>query len=85
VIPGYGGFVPSTKAENIHARGFSNIAKQSFNDERLARNVLGLATTGFNVNKAAFVDQSKIGNTSKFGVSAIQKPHPSWNVIFIKI
>ena len=56
MIPGYGGFVPGTKAENIHARGFSNIAKQSFNDEKLARNALGLATTGFNVTKAAFID-----------------------------
>ncbi len=31
-IPGYAGFVPGIKADNIHAKGFSNMTKQSFNN-----------------------------------------------------
>lgn len=38
VIPGYSGYIPSIKAENIHAHGFSSMAKQSFKNERLGRN-----------------------------------------------
>jgi hypothetical protein len=30
-IPGYTGYVPSIKAENMHARGFSAMARQSLN------------------------------------------------------
>jgi hypothetical protein len=44
---------------------------------------LGLSTTGFNVNKEAFIDQSKIATTSKFGKSALQTPHPNWNVKYL--
>jgi hypothetical protein len=46
----------------------------------LGKNILGLATTGFNVRKEVFIDQSKLGSSSKYGKSAIQKPHPNWNV-----
>jgi len=49
----------------------------------LGKNVFGLATTGFNVNKEVFVDNSKLGSSSKYGKSAIQKSHPNWSVIFI--
>ncbi len=79
-IPGYGGFVPGIKAENIHAKGFANMTKQSFNNEKLGKNVYGLATTGFNVTKEVFVDNSKLASSSKYGKSALQSPHPNWSV-----
>lgn len=47
----------------------------------MGKNVFGLSTTGFNVNKEVFVDNSKLGSSSKYGKSAIQKSHPNWNVI----
>jgi hypothetical protein len=46
-------------------------------------NLIGLSTTGFNLNKEAFIDQSKMAASSKFGKSALQRPHPNWNVIII--
>lgn len=50
-VPGYAGFVPRIKAENIHGKGFTNMSKTSFNAEKLGKNIHGLATTGFNINK----------------------------------
>ena len=79
-IPGYGGYIPSIKAENIHARGYSAIAKQSFQNERLGRNNFGLSTTGFNLKKEALIDNSKIASSSKYGKTEIQGAHPGWNV-----
>ena len=46
----------------------------------MGKNAFGLATTGFNVNKEVFVDNSKLGSSSKYGKSAIQKSHPNWGV-----
>jgi hypothetical protein len=66
VIPGYGGYIPSIKAENIHARGYSAMAKQSFNQSQLGK-INGLSTTGFNLNREALIDQSKIASSSKYG------------------
>jgi hypothetical protein len=79
-IPGYGGYIPSIKAENIHARGYSGMAKQSFVQERLGRNTHGLATTGFNLDRSALIDRSKIASSSKYGKTEIQRAHPGWNV-----
>jgi hypothetical protein len=31
-VPGYAGFVPGIKAENIHGTGFANMTKTSFNN-----------------------------------------------------
>lgn len=56
------------------------MTKQSFSNDKLAKNVFGLATTGFNASKSNFVDNSKFGSTSKYGKSALQRPHPNWNV-----
>jgi hypothetical protein len=50
-IPGYAGFVPGIKADNIYGKGFANMAKTSFNSDKLGKNLHGLATTGFNVKK----------------------------------
>lgn len=79
-MPGYGGFIPSVKAENIHARGFSSTAKQSFQNERLGRNPFGLSSTGFNLNKDVLIDTSKVASSSKYGKTEIQQAHPGWNV-----
>ena len=50
-VPGYAGFVPGIKAENIHGKGFTNMSKKCFNEEKLGKNLYGLATTGLNVNR----------------------------------
>ena len=81
-IPGYGGYIPYVKPENIHGKGYTPIAKQSFSQDKLAKNIMGLSTTGFNLNRDALIDSSKFGSTSKYGRTAIQRPHPGWNVIF---
>ena len=60
------------------------MTKQSFSNEKLAKNIHGLATTGFNVSKEVFIDNSKLASSSKYGKTALQKAHPNWSVI-IKI
>ena len=57
------------------------MTKTSFNADKLGKNLHGLATTGFNLNKEVFVDHSKFGSSSKYGKSALQRPHPNWNVL----
>jgi hypothetical protein len=47
----------------------------------LGKNTYGLATTGFNVSKEVFIDNSKLASSSKYGKSGLQKPHPNWSVI----
>lgn len=79
-IPGYGGYIPSIKAENIHARGYSAMAKQSFQNDKLGRNSFGISSTGFNLNKEALIDTSKVASSSKYGKTEIQRAHPGWNV-----
>jgi len=66
-IPGYAGYIPSIKAENIHARGFSATAKQSFQNDKLGKNNFGISTTGFNLDKSALIDRSKVASSSKYG------------------
>jgi hypothetical protein len=83
VIPGYAGYIPTIKAENVHARGFSAMAKQSFQNEKLGRNPFGLSSTGFNLDKGALIDRSKVASSSKYGKTEIQRAHPGWNVNFI--
>lgn len=56
------------------------MTKTSFTNDKLAKNIHGLATTGLNINKEVFIDQSKFGSSSKYGKSALQRPHPNWNV-----
>jgi hypothetical protein len=41
--------------------------------------MLGLSTNGFNVSRDAFIDQSKLAYSSKYGKTALQRPHPAWN------
>jgi hypothetical protein len=43
------------------------MAKQSFQNERLGRNNFGLSSTGFNLNKEALIDTSKVASSSKYG------------------
>ena len=40
---------------------------------------MGLSTNGFNVNKEALIDRSKVGSSSKYGKTAILKAQPAWN------
>lgn len=56
------------------------MAKQSFQNDRLGRNPYGLASTGFNLNREALIDTSKVASSSKYGKSEIQRAHPGWNV-----
>ena len=44
--------------------------------------MFGMATTGFNLDRTALIDRSKMGSTSKYGKSALQRAHPGWNVYF---
>lgn len=44
-------------------------------------NRTGLATTGFNITKDAFIDKSKLASSSKYGKTGLQKAHPNWSVI----
>jgi hypothetical protein len=81
-VPGYAGYIPSIKAENIHAKGYTSMAKQSFNQETLGRNPFGLSSTGFNLNRNALIDTSKLASSSKYGKTEIQRPHPGWNVTY---
>lgn len=79
-IPGYGGYIPSIQAENIHAKGYSAMAKQSFQQDKLGKNPFGFSTTGFNLDRNALIDRSKIASSSKYGKTEIQRAHPGWNV-----
>ena len=79
-IPGYGGYIPSVKAENIHAKGYANIAKESFHQDKLGRNAIGLSTTGFNLDRGALIDRSKVASSHKYGKTELQRAHPGWNV-----
>jgi hypothetical protein len=56
------------------------MAKQSFHQERLGRNTFGLSTTGFNLDRNALIDKSKVASSSKYGKTEIQRAHPGWNV-----
>lgn len=66
------------KPEGIHAKGYTPISKESFSSQKLAKNLLGLSTNGFNVSREALIDQSKLASSSKYGKTAIQKSHPAW-------
>jgi hypothetical protein len=43
------------------------VAKQAFSSEKFAKNPFGLSSTGFNLNKAALIDTSKLASSSKYG------------------
>jgi hypothetical protein len=43
------------------------MAKQSFQQDKLGRNPFGLATTGFNLDRNALIDKSKVASSSKYG------------------
>jgi hypothetical protein len=45
------------------------MTKQSFNQDKLGHNPHGLATTGFNLDRNAMIDHSKIASSSKYGKS----------------
>ena len=84
-IPGYGGYIPSVKAENIYGKGYTNTAKQSFHQDKLGKNPFGMSTTGFNLNRTALIDNSKLASSSKYGKTEIQRAHPGWNVTDILV
>ncbi len=67
VIPGYQGYIPYIHAENRFGKGYSALARDAFNQEKLAKNHHGLATTGLNLRQDALIDQSKKASSSKYG------------------
>ena len=81
-IPGYQGFVPTQRADSLYGKSNTNLARQSFSKDRLDVNRTGLATSGFNITKEAFIDNSQIARSSKYGKTALIKAHPNWNVLF---
>jgi len=56
------------------------MAKQSFQNEKLGRNSMGLSSTGFNLDRGALIDRSKLASSSKYGKTEIQRAHPGWSV-----
>jgi hypothetical protein len=78
-IPKYGGYIPYVVPENLHAKGYTPITKECFSNQKLAKNILGLATSGFNVSREAFIDKSLLASTNKYGKATLQNPHPSWS------
>lgn len=79
-IPKYKGYIPYVHPENIHAKGYSSITREAFGKEKLGKNPFQLSSTGYNLNTQAFVDPSQNASTSKYGKSALQMPHPAWQV-----
>jgi hypothetical protein len=59
------------------------LARTSLDSKRLDVNRTGLATTGFNITKEAFIDKSKLASSSKYGKTELQKAHPNWSVIYL--
>jgi hypothetical protein len=57
------------QAENLHGRGFSAMARESFQNDRLGANPFGLSSTGVNLKGEALVDRSKVATSSKYGKS----------------
>ena len=78
VIPGYCGYVPYINSENLHAKGYTSLTKDSFSSPKLGQNINGLSTNGFNVGKETFFNYSKLGQSCKYGKTGIQKAHPAW-------
>ncbi len=50
-IPGYGGYIPYINSENLHAKGYTPLTKDSFSSPKLGKNINGLSTNGFNTSK----------------------------------
>lgn len=46
----------------------------------MGKNIFGFATTGFNLDRSALVDKSKVASSSKYGKTELQRAHPGWNV-----
>lgn len=78
VIPGYSGYVPYINSENLYAKGYTPLTKDSFSSPKLGKNFNGLSTNGFNVRKETFLNHSKFGESCKYGKTGIQKAHPAW-------
>jgi hypothetical protein len=74
------GYIPYVVPENIHAKGYSPVSREAFAHEKLGKNPFSLSSTGYNLNHAAFVDPSQNASTSKYGKTALQLPHPAWQV-----
>lgn len=81
-MPGYAGYIPSVKAENMVGKSYAPIAKESFRQDKLGKNSFGLSTTGANLNRDALIDKNKEAVSSKYGKASIQRPYSGWNVCF---
>jgi hypothetical protein len=56
------------------------MTKDVLGSSNYGKNMTGLASNGFNITKQHFIDESKVGSTSKYGRSSWLKAHPSWQV-----
>lgn len=82
-LPGYAGFIPTDRAESLHAKTYANKVKDVLKNPEIGSNPKGLATTGFNLNKEALIDSSKLATSHKYGKTEIQTPHPAWIVLLL--
>ena len=81
-IPGYGGFIPTNRAESLHAATYTNMTKSALNGPGINVNPGQLSSTGRNLNPQALIDVSKNASSHKYGKTEIQTPHPAWVVLF---
>lgn len=79
-LPGYAGFIPSNRAESLHAATYTNMTKSALNSPSLNLNPGQLSSTGRNLNPQALIDTSKAASSHKYGKTEIQTPHPAWVV-----
>jgi len=77
-IPGYGGYIPTYNSENKHAKNYTSLARDCFADPKISENRNKLATTGFNVMKHDFIDQSLTATSHRYGTKTLKGYHPAW-------
>jgi hypothetical protein len=74
-VPGYAGFIPYVKSNNLYGKGYSPITRQALANPELGVNKFKLSSTGFNLDRSALIDLNKEAVTHKYGVSTNPKPH----------
>ena len=85
-IPGYQGYIPYVKAENIIGRPYTALTREAFSKPELGVNKFKISSTGFTYNPTMHIDPSASSITNKYGASTIPKPDPCWHVkIYFKM
>ncbi|KAM3135369.1 hypothetical protein pb186bvf_012527 [Paramecium bursaria] len=78
-IPGYQGYIPYIKSQNLYGERISAIARTAFSDDRLGK-FNGLSSTGFNFDPKALIDKDQEAYSHKYGRQTILKEHPGIGV-----